>query len=175
MIKGIAAVDRNGALGLKGTMPWGDRPLDGKHFKSLTQGHIVLMGRKTYESMGKRPLPDRENVVLTRNPELLAGASLSEDSGPGGHIRVVSSPDEAVALAQQSTKDLWVIGGAQVYRLMLPWIESFYLTIINAAFEADVFFPDLDDYGVWEKHVISTQAPTEKSPYPLTFVRFDRV
>ena len=127
----IAAIARNGAIGRGNELLW-RLPEDLKHFKRTTLGHPVVMGRKTWESIG-RPLPGRRNIVVTRDPQWQASGA--ERAG---------SLDEALALARDEAK-LFVIGGAQIYAQALPIADELVLTEIDAeAAEADIFFPAWD-------------------------------
>lgn len=128
------------ALGIKNGLLWkieGDLP----RFKTLTTGHPIIMGHKTYESIG-RPLPNRTNIVITRNP----------DFKPEG-VLVVSSIKEALGVARESvkhsvfnTKEIFVIGGGEIYKQALPFVDRLYLTIVYNEPEADTFFPDYSEF-----------------------------
>jgi dihydrofolate reductase len=127
-MKGLAfvvAVARNGAIGMDGALPW-RIPEDMKHFKRVTLGHAVIMGRKTWESIGK-PLVDRRNIVVSRSASI-----------PG--VEVVRSVDEALKLAWERDDEPRVIGGAEIYRAALPHATRIYLTEINRDVAADAFF-----------------------------------
>jgi dihydrofolate reductase len=124
----IAAVAANGVIGRDNALPW-RLPEDLKHFRRLTTGHRIVMGRKTFESIG-RPLPERDNVVLTRDTAFAA---------PG--CRVVSTLDEAVAGASGT---VFCIGGAEIYRLALPQARWLHLTEIDRDFDGDAYFPAFD-------------------------------
>lgn len=127
----IAAIDERGGIGLDGDLPW-HLSSDLKRFKILTMGHHLIMGRKTYESIG-RPLPGRRMIVVTRNPDYLAEGCF-----------VVHSIEEAVEVARQNGEnEAFVIGGGDIFQQMLPTAERIYLTSVHACTEADVFFPDL--------------------------------
>lgn len=146
MIKAIVAMAENRVIGNAGTIPW-HLPEDFKFFKATTIGHAILMGRKTYESIGK-PLPGRENIVLSRTmPET-----------PG--ITIVRSVEEI----QEPTdgRDLFVIGGEEIYRLLLPRIQELYVTKVPRTIDGDTHFPDFEsqfdagtnvletaDFAVW--------------------------
>ncbi len=125
----IAAMARNRVIGCKGRLPW-SLPEDLRRFRELTWGHPVLMGRKTYESIGK-PLPGRLNIILTRNPDYEA---------PG--CTVVSDLNSAFEAAGQMPEPLFVIGGEQIYRLCLPVADTLRLTLIPREVEGDAFFPE---------------------------------
>ena len=127
----VVAVARKGVIGSGGTLPW-RIPEDLRHFKRVTLGHAVIMGRKTWESIGK-PLVDRRNIVVTRNVDLRI---------PG--VEVVPSLEAALALAHEHDEEPRVIGGAELYRLALPLATHIYLTELDREVEGDAFFPDLD-------------------------------
>lgn len=126
----IAAVAENGVIGRSGGLPW-RLPDDLKHFKRLTVDHTVIMGRKTFDEV-KRPLPNRRNVVISRNPAFR----------PAG-VTVVSNLEEALALGS-SEEEVFVIGGGEIYRLALPGADRLYLTIVHASVEGDTSFPSFD-------------------------------
>ncbi len=130
-IQAIVAVAADGAIGRQGELLC-HMPADMRHFKQVTMDHSIIMGRKTFESFPRRPLPGRQNIVITRNVDW---------SYPG--VTVVHSLDEAIAAAQSDT--VFIIGGAQVYELALPLVEVLHLTRIHARWaSADAFFPVLD-------------------------------
>ena len=146
MIKAIVAMAENRVIGQGGTIPW-HLPEDFKFFKATTMGHAILMGRKTYESIGK-PLPGRVNIVLSRTmPET-----------PG--ITVIRSLDELKEPADG--RDLFVIGGEEIYRLLLPKVQELFVTKVPRTIEGDTHFPefeeefdagtkvlDANDFSVW--------------------------
>ena len=128
----IAAVGRNGVIGKGSELPW-NIPEDMKFFRESTRGQVVIMGRKTYDSLGKA-LPARRNAVITRN---------SSWSVPDAEVySELSSALTALApVAKLENKDLFVIGGAEIYALSLPFLDEVWLTEIDAEFDGDVFFP----------------------------------
>ena len=128
----IAARARNGVIGLDNRMPW-YLPEDLAYFKRVTLGKPVVMGRKTFESIG-RPLPGRLNIVVTRNPDWQAAG-----------VQVAHSLDAALALAAEAVpEEIMLIGGAELYRQALPQADVLYLTEIDAEFAGDAFFPEVD-------------------------------
>ncbi len=133
MIVIVAAVAKNGVIGKGNAIPW-RLPEDMAHFKALTTGHTVVMGRKTWESLPARfrPLPGRRNIVVTRNPGYLA---------PGAHV--VHSLDEAIKLGAGDTA-LFIIGGAELYAQALPLAQRLELTEIDAEIDGDAYFPAFD-------------------------------
>jgi dihydrofolate reductase len=146
----IAAVAENGAIGKDNGLLW-HIPEDMKRFRELTTGHAVVMGQKTYESIG-RPLPNRTNIVLTQDPDFQA---------PG--CVVCFSLDEALEKAGEVEKEeVFVIGGGMVYRQTLPMADRLYVTVVRGDFEGDVFFPD---YSEFRKVVSREERQDEKYRY----------
>ena len=135
----IFARSRNGAIGLKGQMPW-QLPEDLAHLKKTTLGCTVLMGRKTWDSIPARfrPLPGRQNLVLTRQAEWKATQGLS--AAQAAHVQQAASLQEALALCA-GVQDVWVLGGAEIYAQALPLANSAVVTEIDADFEGDAFAP----------------------------------
>ena len=127
---GVVAMDSRRAIGLRNSLPW-RLPEDLKLFKRLTLGHPILMGRKTWESLG-RPLPGRQNIVLTRDPAYVAEGAL-----------VIRHPDELKAL-ELTDSEVMVIGGAQVYAAMMPLMDKLYVSEVHGEHEADTFFPPFE-------------------------------
>jgi dihydrofolate reductase len=128
MIKAIVAMTENRVIGNAGTIPW-HLPEDFKFFKATTMGHAILMGRKTYESIGK-PLPGRENIVLSR--------TMPETSG----VTVLNSLDELKE--PTDGRDLFVIGGEEIYQLLLPKVQELYVTKVPRVIEGDTRFPEFE-------------------------------
>lgn len=125
---GVVAMSADRAIGLNGTMPW-KLPEDLKLFKRLTLGHPILMGRKTWDSLG-RPLPGRQNIVLTKDPHFAApGAVAIHDIAELQNIELQSN-------------DIMVIGGAQIYKLMLPYMQGIYVSEVAGNWAADTYFPE---------------------------------
>lgn len=158
MISIIAAVAENGVIGDKNALLWHISE-DLKYFKAVTTGHPVVMGRKTYESLG-RPLPNRENVVVTRQPLDIPGC------------RVVHSLPEAVALFPAS-EEVFVIGGAQLYAAALPVAERLYLTRVMHAYEGDTRFPAWDE-SAWCLTDSESFPCGRDYPWPFAFERYRR-
>jgi len=153
----VAAMDRNRLIGVDNQLPW-RLPADMRHFRKITLGHAVLMGRLTWESLGK-PLPDRLNLVLSRGDLSLEGA------------RQVTSIEQAITLADG--QELMVIGGAQVYRAALPLAQRLYLTYVEAEFSGDTWFPEWEenDWLVVEEEL---RPADEKNGYSMRFVTLER-
>ena len=128
MIKAIVAMAENRVIGNAGAIPW-HLPDDFKFFKATTMGHAILMGRKTYESIGK-PLPGRENIVLSRTMPETAG------------VTILRSLDELKE--PTDGRDLFVIGGEEIYRLLLPRVQELYVTMVPRTIEGDTRFPEFE-------------------------------
>lgn len=158
MINLVMAMDMNQAIGLGNQLPW-HLPADLAYFKQLTKGKMVVMGRKTFESLPVKPLPDRINVVLTRNPDF---------SFPG--VLVYNSVCKLMKDAENI--DLYVIGGANIYKIFLPVANRLYVTHIYDTFLADTFLNI--DFSKWEKHWRKVGSVDEKNPYEYEFVLYRR-
>lgn len=155
MIILVAAAAENDALGLNGELLW-HLPDDFKHFKNLTSGHYIIMGRKTFESFPK-PLPNRKHVIVSRNENYVV---------PDGCI-VVTSMEAALKLTQ-AQEEVFVIGGGEIYREALPFADKIELTRVHHSFEADAFFPVLDT-AVWEVLSEMEHPQDDKHLYAFTF------
>jgi dihydrofolate reductase len=162
----VAAVARNGAIGLRGVLPW-HLPDDLRHFKRITLGKPIIMGRKTFQSIGK-PLDGRDNIVISRQ----------SDFAPEG-VSVTHSFVEALALAERFAAardgaDIAIIGGGKVYRAALPRADRVEMTIVHAEIEGDTTFPALDE-AEW-REVSREKCPRgEKDSHETSFVVFERV
>lgn len=154
----IAAVARNGVIGAHGKLPW-HLPEDLQHFKKLTLGHPVVMGRRTWASLGK-PLPGRENIVITRQPGFAA---------PGASI--AASLEAAIALCAGEGL-AFVIGGAEIYAAALPLADGLVLTEIDGDYEGDTRFPDWDRKA-WR--VSQKETHTAANGVRFDFVLYERV
>jgi len=156
----VVAMAANRVIGNNNRLPW-HLPADLKHFKQTTMGKPILMGRKTWESIG-RALPGRTNIVITRDENYAA---------PG--CVVVHSIEAAMQAAQQQD-EVMVIGGAEFYRQVLPRADTIYLTRIHQDFEGDAFFPELDETGWQEVARVDCDAD-DRNPCAYSFIRLDRV
>jgi dihydrofolate reductase len=160
-ISAIAAMSENRVIGDDNQLPW-HLPADLKHFKNLTSGHPILMGRKTYESIG-RPLPNRTNIIISRNTDFEAQG-----------CTVVKDIDEAIACAKkQNSEEIFIIGGAEVYKQLLPAIDRIYLTIVHEDFEGDAFFPELD-MKEWKESERVRHEADEINEFAYSFIVLDR-
>ncbi len=155
----VVAMAANRVIGRDNRLPW-YLPADLKHFKQLTLGKPVVMGRKTYASIG-RPLPERINIVVTRDRDYQA---------PG--CVVVHSLEEALAAAGEAA-EVMVIGGAEFYRQVLPLADTLYLTRVHAEFEGDTVFPVFDEAD-WEEVARTDCEPDEKNPWAYSFLQLER-
>ena len=158
----IVAKARNNVIGKDNQLVW---KLSGdlQHFKRTTLGHHVIMGRKTFESMGK-PLPSRTSIVITRNKDYQV---------PSPH-HVVHSLDEALKIAEnKGLEQAFILGGAEIFKLALPLVHEMIITEVDASPEGDTFFPSVD-YSEWEKVSEERRFKDEKNEYDYTFVIYRR-
>lgn len=134
-ISGIIAISKNHVIGKDGDLPW-DIPEDLQHFRDKTKGHAMIMGRKTFESIG-RVLPKRISIIVTRNADYQVEGAF-----------VVQSIDEAIALAREKEEngEIFVIGGGEIFRQAMPQIEKLYITVVNVEIEGDAKFPDYSEF-----------------------------
>ena len=155
----IVATDDRGGIGRDGRMPW-HLPEDLQRFKRITMGKPIVMGRKTWESIG-RPLPGRQNIVISRQAGL---------DTPGAMV-VGSLPDALRAAGD--VPEVCVIGGAEIYRLALPMAQEIHLTRVHAIVDADTFFPVLDAVE-WEEVGREDRPADERHAYPYSFIKLVR-
>ncbi len=155
----IAAVDENFGLG-KNNHLLCHLPADLQHFKNLTWGKPIIMGRNTYEAIG-RPLPGRANIVLSRHIAAIEG------------VQIVNDLSKALALVADAP-EVMIIGGATVYQQALPLASRIYLTLIHHQFSADVFFPQLDK-ATWHCKEAISRRHDEKNHYDMTFYQYECV
>ncbi|MCK4704524.1 MAG: type 3 dihydrofolate reductase [Gammaproteobacteria bacterium] len=155
----IAAMDKNRLIGKDNNLPW-HLPADLMHFKTVTMDKPILMGRKTYDSIG-RPLPGRTNIVLTRSADVQIKG-----------VIVVNSLDEAIS-AVADVEELMVIGGSSIYELLLPKAQRLYLSFVDGDFEGDAWFPKFDE-SEWEITETKMQAPDEKNAHACRFVTYTK-
>ena len=155
----IAAMGRNNAIGLDGAMPW-HLPAELQHFKLATMGKAILMGRKTWQSIG-RPLPGRQNIVISRNPAFSATGAT-----------VTASLSSAIEIAQAN--EIMVIGGGQLYALALPLAQRMLLTLIDIEPSADTWFPKWDS-GQWQQTEDKHFQADEKNKLAYRIVELTRI
>ncbi|WP_319557304.1 type 3 dihydrofolate reductase [Thiomicrorhabdus sp.] len=156
----IAAMTDERVIGLDNDMPW-HLPDDLRHFKAKTTGKPVIMGRKTFESIGSRPLPNRPNIVISRNAELQLDG-----------VAVFSSVDEALQ-SLGDVEEAIIMGGGQLYAQMLPRADRLYLTLIHAQIDGDTHFPDWQALS-WQEIERESHAVDERHAYAFDFVTLDR-
>ncbi|MVN91322.1 dihydrofolate reductase [Mucilaginibacter aquatilis] len=154
----VVAIATNNAIGKDNELLW-HLPNDLKHFRQLTTGHSIIMGRKTYESVGK-PLPNRRNIVVTRQQINIEGCE------------VVHSIDEALNLCK-GEPEIDIIGGAEIYALALPLVNRIYLTIVHQDFNADAYFTQLNK-NEWRETARENFEADEKHAYPYSFITLER-
>lgn len=155
----IAAVARNGVIGHQNRLPW-HLPADLQHFKSLTLGKPIVMGRNTWESLPGL-LPGRQHIVITRNPDYQA---------PGG--QVVHSVDEALA-AVAGVPEVMIVGGGHLYSEMMPRADRLYLTLVDADVEGDAYFPEIER-SQWREENREEHLADEKNTFSYSFVNLVR-
>ncbi len=155
----VVAMDSNRLIGKDNGLPW-HLPADLAFFKKLTTGNTILMGRKTFDSIG-RPLPNRRNIVITRNADIeIAGCE------------VVNSIEEALSLAQGET-EVMVIGGAKLYQQILPIADRLYITQIESEFDGDTYFPSYNE-AEWFQISLDSREPDEDNHHKCHFITLDR-
>lgn len=154
----IVAMDQNRVIGLNNQTPW-RLPADLKYFKKTTMGKPIIMGRKTYESIG-RPLPGRKNIIVTRNRHFKAEGCI-----------VVHSIEDALSAAGEG--EVMVIGGAQLYEQLLPVADRLYVTLLETQFEGDTYFPEIDDED-WLEISREENKPSADIPFQYSFIVLER-
>lgn len=154
----IVAMATNNGIGKNNQLLW-HIPADLKHFKQITSGHTVIMGRKTYDSIGK-PLPNRRNIVITRQPLSINGCE------------VMNSVQEALENCTDN-EEVFIIGGAEIYRQTLPLVNTLYLTLVHQDFEADTHFPQIKA-DEWQEISRENHQPDEKNKFSYSFITFRR-
>ncbi len=157
----IAAMADDRAIGIDNQLPW-KLPEDMKWFRRHTLGKPVIMGRKTFESFGGRPLPQRSNIVITRDTDYRAEGAV-----------VVHDIDAAIVAAGE-VEEVMIIGGESFYRQMLPRAERFYLTLVHGQFAADAWFPEFD-ISQWKELSREAHGVDEKNSHACTFLVLERV
>jgi len=160
IISMIAAMAKNNVIGIKNGLPW-DLPADMKHFREITSGKTVIMGARTFESIGKA-LPKRRNIVITLDKNQIAEGA-----------EIVFSLDEAIESCKNEG-EVMIIGGASIYRQFLPKAQRVYLTVIDGEFEGDAFFPEMD-MNEWKIVNEEKHEADEKNSHPYAFKVFERV
>lgn len=195
MISLIVALDRNGLIGRGGALPW-HLPADLRHFKAVTMGKPVIMGRKTYESIG-RPLPGRRNIILTRQPGLtIDGCEVYQSvaavlaalahgdrdfAGRGDRHEAMGDRDAfggrtgAAGMGDRHVAEAVVIGGAEVYRAFLSNAARLYVTLVEGEFSGDTWFPAWPPGAEWRLVEEERHPPDERNPHTMTFLQYEKL
>lgn len=160
MISLICATSQNGIIGHNGQIPW-HLSADLRRFKRLTMGHPIIMGRKTYQSIG-RPLPGRTNIVVTRQPDFQAEGCL-----------IAHSVEEALALVA-GDEEIFITGGTAIYQAGLAYADRIYLTVVHHDFAGDTPLFDFDQ-ALWQQVSREDFEPDEKNPYHYSYLLFEKV
>jgi dihydrofolate reductase len=169
MISIISAIGKNNEIGRKNDLLW-NMPADMKHFRETTSGHTVIMGQRTFESLGTdkdgnpgKPLPNRRNIIITLNETFKREG-----------VEVVHSLDELLNLIKEINEEVFVIGGGQIYKLMIEHADKLYITHVDASFpDADTFFPKID--SSWKETLREEHPKDEKNAYPYAFSIYERI
>ncbi len=167
----VAAMAENRVIGKDGRLPW-RLPDEMKHFVRLTTGHTVVMGRKTFESIASKPLPNRRNIILTRNTNYTAPGTAAPNNNPP-HIETAASIPDAIAKADNSD-EVFICGGEQAYQDAMPLADNLYLTLVHASPDGDAHFPTFDDSD-WNLTDQTRHDPDDRHEYAFTFHRYERI
>ena len=159
MVSIIVAIAQNGTIGDKNALLWHIKE-DMRFFRTTTSGHPVIMGRKTFESLGSKPLPKRTNIVITRADREFEGALTAH------------SLEEAIRMAGED-EEIFIMGGAQIYREALSVVDRMYITHVERDYEGDTVFPDID-YSQWKLVDVIRHERGEEYEYPFEFRTYDR-
>ena len=160
MLSIIAAIGQNNALGKDNQLIW-HLPADLKRFKKVTSGHHVIMGRKTFESLGK-PLPNRTTIIISRDKNYHADGCI-----------IVNSLAEAIEVAQND-ENPYILGGAEIYRQSMDIADVLDLTFVHQTFEADVYFPEIDK-NTWKETFREDHLKDDKNKFDFSFVKYERI
>ena len=160
MVSIIVAIAQNGTIGDKNALLWHIKE-DMRFFRTTTSGHPVIMGRKTFESLGSKPLPKRTNIVITRAEREFDGALTAH------------SLQEAIRMAGDD-EEIFIMGGAQIYREALPVVDRMYITHVGRDYDGDTVFPEID-YSKWKLVDVVRHERGEEYEYPFEFRTYDRV
>ena len=157
----IVAISNNNCIGKANELLW-KIPADMRHFKETTTGHAIIMGKKTYLSIG-RALPNRRNIVITRDPLFSAEG-----------VEVFHSIEDVVSLFKNTPEEAFVIGGGEIYAQFLPHVQKLYVTHVDGNFPGDTFFPHIES-TTWKQTNCISVLPNESSSYPLDFATYERI
>ena len=162
MLSIVVAKAKNNIIGKNNELVW-HLPEDLKHFKELTTGHTIIMGRKTYESLGK-PLPNRKHIIFSQNPDF----KVHEEN-----VQVVHSLLEIQDLIE-GKEEAFVIGGAMIYNFLMPYVKKMYVTEIKQEFDGDAFFPIIDSEE-WKETSRTTGIKNEENNLDYDFVTYEKI
>lgn len=158
----VVAIAENGVIGRDGKLPW-RIPEDMKWFRARTEGRPLIMGRKTWESLPKRPLPGRTNIVVTRDSSYKAEGAV-----------VVTSLAAAIDVAAgEAPEEIAVIGGAEIYRAAMPFVRRIYLTSVHGEIEGDTYFPAIDRSD-WNETIVGVYPSSAERPIGYSFIILDK-
>lgn len=162
MLSCIVAMDKNNIIGIKdeNKMPW-HLPRDLQYFKEQTSGHTIVMGRKTFESLG-RVLPNRKHIVIT-----------TSDTSFPDEVDVIHHITDLIEISKRQDEEIFIIGGGSIYKQLLPYIDKLYVTMIDEAFTGDVNFPEID-HKIWTEISREKGLKDERNPYDYYFVQYMR-
>lgn len=160
MISLLVAMDNTRLIGKNNDLPW-HLPADLAYFKRVTMGNKIVMGRKTYESIG-HPLPGRENIIITRNTELQVDG-----------CKVIHTPMEILELNSSQEDEIFVIGGAEIFKEILPFADRLYITAIDETFEGDTYFPEVNSKD-WSLISKEKGVRDEKNPFDYYYEVYER-
>jgi|SRR5690606_3100178 len=159
MISIVVATDLNNAIGFNNQLLW-HMPADLQFFKRTTTGHTIIMGRKTFESVG-RPLPNRRNIIITRKKDYLASG-----------IEITHSINDALNLCKDED-EVFIIGGAEIYQQSLAYCDRIYLTLVYGEFEADTYFPPISE-DLWQLTSESYHKADDKNAFDYNFMIYEK-
>ena len=161
----IVAVATNGVMGRDNKLPW-HLSTDLKRFKALTSGHAVIMGRKTFDEIGRKPLPNRTNIIVSRG-------SVAPAIVPS--VVFASSIDDALRKIPATDEEAFIIGGAEIIRQTMALAERMYVTQVHADVPGDTFMPEFDDVNEWRLTDREDFEADAKNDYPFSFLTYDRI
>ncbi|MBP1916098.1 dihydrofolate reductase [Lederbergia galactosidilytica] len=159
MLSLIVAMDKNRVIGRHNDIPW-RIPNDWEYVKNTTHGHPIILGRKNFESIG-RALPDRRNIILTRNKEFYKAG-----------CEIANSVKDVFRLCENEG-EIFIFGGEEIYKLFLPFVQKMYITFIHHEFEGDTFFPEID-FEAWKEISVKKGIMNDKNPYHYYFQVYER-
>jgi dihydrofolate reductase len=159
----LVAVATNGVIGRDNKLPW-HLSNDLKRLKALTIGHHIVMGRKTFDEIGRKPLPGRTNIIISRSP-----------IAPQECVIPVRTIEDAFTAVAPSEDELFILGGAEIFRQLLHRADRMYITQVHADVDGDTYFPDFDDVNEWQLIDREDFEADAKNDYPYSFLTYDRV